>query len=811
MSGTFFALNQKYNQLKTQTENALGGDGTNPTTSTLADVLLNGNSAGATDIDMNLQSITNAMSFVSGDNGNSIDVDGSSATLTLTDNLGNTNVITAIGSSVPSANADSVLTTATTTNSTFYPSFLGATTGYNSVGVSTALTFNPSTKVETLTDGVNSTTITPTAVSSTTFNGALNGNASTATKATNLAGGVASQIPYQTGANTTAFIANGTSGQYLKSNGTGAPSWDTLPAPPATPTLDQVLTAGNQTTIDIQIVNDLTTTTISTDYKFDGLTAIDTTTPFSSQANITATGMSLIDGNDNSATYEIGQIILNNNSMTQEIILTANNDPPTLFIQNGGGNYTSTLSATDLSIYDAGTTSSATWVDIINTANNPPATPDLDAVLTAGNSAGSNNIEMNNNDINNVATIHATSFVGDLTGNATSATDATNVAVSTYLTGVYYPTLVSNTTGNQGVGAKSNLTYNATTSTLNSTTFVGALTGNATSATTATTATNATNATNAINCSTTSTTTAGTYYPVFVSSNVTGNYPNLVGVMTYNPSSNTITANTFNGALSGTATNATNVGITSDNTAGTYYIPFAKTSGTGNKPLFIDDVTTPFSYNPSTGTASATAYTITGTPATASVASTFGQVGLVKITSVQVSITGSASVQNLSFSSLFNTTYKNYRIILHPTTQVSFTAVYPTYSLQAFLGTSVPTVASLFGFEMVSTASAVVSPVYTSGATLSATPLVFAVSSQPNKEIIFDIQNVGYTATQTQQVSLMCKSIYSNPGVQGASDRTISASALTNALITGLTIQQSALGVSNNMTLEMVVYGYNNL
>lgn len=47
-----------------------------------------------------------------------------------------------------------------------------------------------------------------------------------ATTATNLAGGSASQIPYQSGANTTVFIPNGTSGQVLKSNGTSAPSWE---------------------------------------------------------------------------------------------------------------------------------------------------------------------------------------------------------------------------------------------------------------------------------------------------------------------------------------------------------------------------------------------------------------------------------------------------------------------------------------------------------------------------------------------------------------------------------------------------------
>lgn len=47
----------------------------------------------------------------------------------------------------------------------------------------------------------------------------------TATTATNLAGGAASQIPYQTGSGSTSFIANGTAGQFLRSNGTSAPTW----------------------------------------------------------------------------------------------------------------------------------------------------------------------------------------------------------------------------------------------------------------------------------------------------------------------------------------------------------------------------------------------------------------------------------------------------------------------------------------------------------------------------------------------------------------------------------------------------------
>lgn len=40
-----------------------------------------------------------------------------------------------------------------------------------------------------------------------------------------IAGGIASQIPYQTAASTTSFIANGTAGQVLTSAGTSPPTW----------------------------------------------------------------------------------------------------------------------------------------------------------------------------------------------------------------------------------------------------------------------------------------------------------------------------------------------------------------------------------------------------------------------------------------------------------------------------------------------------------------------------------------------------------------------------------------------------------
>ena len=63
-----------------------------------------------------------------------------------------------------------------------------------------------------------------------------------------------------------------------------------------------------------------------------------------------------------------------------------------------------------------------------------------------------------------------------------------------------------------------------------------------------------------------------------------------------NPSTATITATNF----TGTASNVSAINLTSDNTNGTYYIPFSKTITATQNNLFIDNVTGPLSYNPST-------------------------------------------------------------------------------------------------------------------------------------------------------------------------------------------------------------------
>ncbi|QQO91903.1 tail fiber protein [Flavobacterium phage vB_FspM_immuto_3-5A] len=74
--------------------------------------------------------------------------------------------------------------------------------------------------------------------------------------------------------------------------------------------------------------------------------------------------------------------------------------------------------------------------------------------------------------------------------------------------------------------------------------------------------------------------------------------------LSYNPSTNVLTAGTFSGAFSGTATNATNATnatVTTSATDSAFKIPFANTTGasTGNYGLLQDSESGIFTYNPS--------------------------------------------------------------------------------------------------------------------------------------------------------------------------------------------------------------------
>lgn len=277
--------------------------------------------------------------------------------------------------------------------------------------------------------------------------------------------------------------------------------------------------------------------------------------------------------------------------------------------------------------------------------NQPPPPPTLSNVLVYGNKA-SKAIDMSGNNINNANQITATTFVGALSGNSTRATNiaggsggsipyqsAVNTTALlpngnsgqvltsqgttlppqwTTLATPATPTLASVMTAGNSASTTLNMNTNAITNitTATATTFVGDLNGNAT---TATNATNATTATNANNIKTTTNSVSSNFYIPFVSTNSTSNQSLLVNNLTYNPSTSSLTATTFTGALVGnassatsatTATTATNITTVSDNTSGTYYIPFSKTTAQTSTALYLDDTTTALTYNPSTATIS---------------------------------------------------------------------------------------------------------------------------------------------------------------------------------------------------------------
>ena len=141
--------------------------------------------------------------------------------LTASSTIPNTDV-TGLGT-MSTQNANSVAVTGGAIDGTTIGATTASTGAFTTVSASGVIT-------STVTTGT-----APFTVASTTQVANLNaatagtaGSATTATTATNLAGGAASQLPYQTGAGATSFVANGTAGQVLLSAGTSAPAWGNM-------------------------------------------------------------------------------------------------------------------------------------------------------------------------------------------------------------------------------------------------------------------------------------------------------------------------------------------------------------------------------------------------------------------------------------------------------------------------------------------------------------------------------------------------------------------------------------------------------
>jgi hypothetical protein len=309
-------------------------------------------------------------------------------------------------------------------------------------------------------------------------------------------------------------------------------------------------------------------------------------------------------------------------------------------IGNSGATLVGTLSSTNI----AGTVATANvalYEQITNLTNNQTYYLPF-ANITSGNST-----------LGAVSTVSINPFSGNLSapyfvGNAAYLTglppttasgvyQSANVAYYEQVTPlttnqVFYP-MFSNlvTAGNTTAGVATNLSFNPSTGTLTATNFNGTVQGTVATA-------NATIYTGVTN------TASGTYYPVLSAQSVTGNAQAAVNsTLTYNAATGALTATSFSGTV--TATNVVGTvatanvslydSVTAYTTNQTFYPQFSNISTTGNS---LTGVATNLTFNPSTGTLSATA--LSGTLSAVNVAGTVATANIALYEQVQNYTTG---------------------------------------------------------------------------------------------------------------------------------------------------------------------------
>jgi len=196
------------------------------------------------------------------------------------------------------------------------------------------------------------------------------GSATTATTATNLAGGVAGAVPWQSGAGATGFTAVGTTGQVLQSNGTSVPTWVT-PTAYATVTDDTSTSSTRYPLFAATTAGNLTTEYVSsTKLQYVPSTGVLTATGFSgSGASLTSLTAGNLSGTIPSAvlgnsTVYIGTTAVLLNRGTGSISLTGTS------IDGSAGSATTATTATNatnIAITDDTTTNAVFYPTFVST------------------------------------------------------------------------------------------------------------------------------------------------------------------------------------------------------------------------------------------------------------------------------------------------------------------------------------------------------------------------------------------------------------------------------------------------------------
>ena len=253
---------------------------------------------------------------------------------------------------------------------------------------------------------------------------------------------------------------------------------------------------------------------------------------------------------------------------TINVASSDSNAADNLVLRDGSGNFAAGTITADLT----GTASIATTVTVADESTDTSCNV-LFTTAATGNLAPKSGSNLTFN--SNTGVLTATGFAGDITGdvtgdvtgssgsctgNAATATEATNVTASANNSTdeTTYLTFVDGATGTQGIETDTGLTYNPSTGVLTTTSVAGNLTGNVTGNTSgssgsctgnAATATEATAFTVTANNST-----AETVYPVFVDGATGAQGAETDTGLNYNPSTGVLTTTSVTGNLTGNVT-----------------------------------------------------------------------------------------------------------------------------------------------------------------------------------------------------------------------------------------------------------------
>jgi hypothetical protein len=408
--------------------------------------------------------------------------------------------------------------------------------------------------------------------------------ATTATTATNIAGGSAGSLPYQTSTNATTFLSAGSNGQVL-TLASGVPSWAT----PTTGTVTSIATSGSVSGITLTggPITSSGTITLGGALDLSSPPVIGGTTP-NTITGTTITANTKFVSSYFDAANSAGGALRNasgtsqlqwggggGNNLSLDVSTNMNGANAQIDISPTGTGHVH-IKPTGTGSIEIAPTNAGTLDNLVVGGTTPLAgtftTLRFNTTLSVNGSTGTSGQVLTSSGsglptwttptayatVTDDTTTNATRYPlfaaatsGNLTTEYTSSTKyqfnpSTGVLTATQfsgsgagLTSIPNSALTNSsvTVGSTAIALGASATTIAGLVSVTSTTFVGALTGNASSATAATTATNATNT-----AITDDTTTNATFYPTFVS-NTTGNLPQTVSStkLKYNPSTGALT------------------------------------------------------------------------------------------------------------------------------------------------------------------------------------------------------------------------------------------------------------------------------